>query len=216
MGHATPCWKDGQGSQSVINKIFNIGLPKTATTSLNEALKILGYRSLHNPLKFRTLTYRHSIYKYPRDDWDALTNFGEHFYPQLDQSYPNSKFILTLRDKDEWLRSAEKWFREPPKNPPIDYQGRLETFGCMTFHFDRFSYVYDLHTANAMAYFHNRPQDLLVLDCTKGNPWQQLCPYLNKSVPGQPFPHLKKGALPDNALYRRLGNVLVNLLTKRY
>ena len=37
-----------------------------------------------------------------------LTNFGEHFYPQLDQAYPNSKFILTIRDEETWLVSWKK------------------------------------------------------------------------------------------------------------
>lgn len=171
------------------SKIFNIGLPKTGTTSLHTALKVLGFRSLHNPLDLRWLTYYRGVYRYPRDDWDALTNFGEHFYPQLDRHYTAAQFILTIRDKDDWLASAEKWFSRAPENPMIDYPGRLETFGCMTFERDRFAYVYELHRSNVEAYFSARPEDLLVLDCSDTGAWEKLCRFLDRPVPEQPYPH---------------------------
>ena len=171
-------------------KIFNIGLPKTGTSSLHRALTLLGYRSLHNPLDFRLLSYQCGVYKYPRNDWDALTNFGEHFYPQLDAAYPGSKFILTVRSKDTWLVSAEKWFSRPPANLWIDNQGRLENFGCTTFQRARFSYVYDLHLANVEAYFDGRRGDLLTLDCASADAWQCLCRFLDQPVPDGPFPHV--------------------------
>ncbi|MCS4047519.1 hypothetical protein GGQ04_002667 [Salinibacter ruber] len=91
-----------------VNKVFGIGLPKTGTTSLNAALNHLGLNSIHNPLDLRRQAHE-GTYKFDRDDWDALTNFGEHFYPQLDEAYPESKFILTVRDEEEW---AESWKRQ--------------------------------------------------------------------------------------------------------
>lgn len=91
-----------------INKVFGIGLPKTGTTSLNSALSQLGFTSLHNPLDLRQQAHEGN-YRFDRNDWDALTNFGEHFYPQLDEAYPGSKFILTVRDEEEWIDS---WRRQ--------------------------------------------------------------------------------------------------------
>jgi hypothetical protein len=91
-----------------INKVFGIGLPKTGTTSLNAALNHLGLKSIHNPLDLRRQAHE-GQYCFDRDDWDALTNFGEHFYPQLDEAYPGSKFILTVRDEEEW---ADSWRRQ--------------------------------------------------------------------------------------------------------
>ena len=38
---------DSQGSTGL--KIFGLGLSKTGTSSLCEALRILGYRAVHNP-----------------------------------------------------------------------------------------------------------------------------------------------------------------------
>ncbi len=197
-------------------KIFNVGLPKTGTTSLNEALTVLGYRSCHNPIDLRLATYEDAIYRYERDDWDALTNFGEHFYPQLDVSYPHSKFILTIRDRESWLKSSEKWYGQPPQNPPIDYKCHLETFGCMSFSRVRFAHVYDLHRRNVIDYFRDRPGDLLVLNCRDEDAWQKLCSFLGKTVPERPFPHRKNAAHPRNSFCRRMVNTLRYLASGRY
>ncbi|WPJ97739.1 sulfotransferase [Coraliomargarita algicola] len=91
-------------------KVFVIGLPKTGTTSVDAALTMLGYRCRHNPFNFRALAMRGCYRFEPVDDWDALSNFGEHFYPQLDKEYPNSRFILTTREKESWLTSVERQF----------------------------------------------------------------------------------------------------------
>jgi hypothetical protein len=176
---------------ATVNKIFNIGLPKSGTTSLQAALVQLGYRSIHNPSRLRRLSYEHGIYRYPGDDWDALTNFGAHFYPQLDSSYPNSRFILTIRDKEAWLRSAEKWFSRKPRNPWIDYRARLEAFGCITFQRERFGYVFDLHYRNVCEYFAKRQNDLLILDASQESAWARLCGFLGHPIPEGPFPHVR-------------------------
>lgn len=184
-----------------MNKIFAIGLPKTGTSSLDEALKILGYRSLHNPLDLRFLSYREGIYKYPRDDWDAITNFGENFYPQLDLNYPNSKFILTIRDKEQWLKSSEKWFSTPPQCPWKDYQPMLEIFGCMEFNYNKFSYIYDFHFKNVKDYFLNRSDDLLILNINEDAPWEKICHFLNKPVPEVSYPNLNLSFSKETSRY---------------
>ncbi|WP_295888478.1 sulfotransferase, partial [uncultured Thiohalocapsa sp.] len=89
-------------------KIFCIGLSKTGTTSLTEALKILGYDAVH------WYATKHA-FRYTDDggidiDWDFFERhdaFADtpiaRIYPQLDERYPDAKFILTLRDEDAWL-----------------------------------------------------------------------------------------------------------------
>lgn len=188
-----------------MSKIFAIGLPKTGTTSLYQALKLLNYRTLHNPLDFRILSYNKGIYKYPEEawgGWDAITNFGEHFYPQLDINYPGSKFILTLRDKESWLKSSEKWFSIPPLYPPRDNKSRLETFGCITFQRERFSYIYDLHVKNAKNYFCNRSHDFLLLPLETEDKWEKLCPFLGKPIPNQPYPYGHKYSSTQSLIHK--------------
>ncbi|PIE31852.1 hypothetical protein CSA56_17255 [candidate division KSB3 bacterium] len=199
----------------MINKIFNFGFPKTATTSLNCALQELGFKSIHNPKAFRKLAMQ-GQYHFDDDDWQALTNFGEHFYPQLDQAYPNSKFILTIRDEELWLASWKKqigqssgdeigarwawsrrvrtWVRAVQRMTEADIRfthmhARIDIFGTYRFHTERCLYVYRLHQKNARDYFQERPQDFLIMDICNGDGWETLCPFLEiDTIPDTPFP----------------------------
>lgn len=166
-------------------KIFGIGLPRSGTSSLNQALSILGYKSLHHPTYY-IMDKLNGSFSF-EGDWDALTNFGEHFYPQLDELYPNSKFILTTRDKEKWLNSCRWKYQEPSNN--LGNAIRISIFGCDRFHESTYSYIYDQHTRNVIEYFKNRPNDLLVVDWGLGHGWKELCYFLNKPVPETPFPN---------------------------
>lgn len=196
--------------------MFNVGLPKTGAHSLHTGPETLGIRSLHNPedLRPQTLAGR---YRFKRDDWRALTNFCEHFYPQLDKEYPRSKFILTVREKESWLDSWERQGnkgeerarqsfasrlvshnsitlakairrRLSPELATTPRVARIEIFGCYTFNRDRVSYVYDLHYKNALEYFASRPEDLLIIDIPGGDGWSKLCDFLSVATPDKPFP----------------------------
>lgn len=202
-----------------MNKIFNIGLPKTGTHSLNVALNRLGFKSLHNPIPFRRQAFA-GCYRFDPNDWRALTNFGEHIYAQLDANYPDSKFILTVRDKESWLDSYRRqigatngqddapriitrrnWFRKRSwlewarirtgRQPEINgLHIRLDVFGTYAFVPERLTYVYDLHYRNVLEYFKGRPDRLLILDICDGEGWEKLCSFLNvRSIPSEAFPH---------------------------
>ncbi|MFM6208709.1 MAG: sulfotransferase, partial [Planktothrix sp.] len=83
------------------NKVFGIGLAKTGTTSLAGAMKMLGYASKHYLLNPNV-----DILKYEfLGDMPIQTR-----YKQYDQEYPGSKFILTVRDQESWLRSCMNQF----------------------------------------------------------------------------------------------------------
>ena len=206
----------------MFNKIFNIGLPKTATTSLNQALNILGFPSLHNPKPLRKQVME-GHYRFDRDDWRAITNFGEHFYPQLDQAYPNSKFILTVRDEQAWLASWQKQIGNSKGNEitvrhewarPIrklqqalreafsgdirftHLHSRIDIFGIYMFHAERCRYVYRLHRKNAEEYFKDRPNDFLMMDICAGDGWDKLCPFLEIAPPATPFPYKRPEQSP--------------------
>src|SRR6476660_2478699 len=84
-------------------KVFGIGFPRTGTTSLVRALNILGIASTHNPAGLLTDANDPVL--------DAFDGFADNpipiLYAELDARYPHSKFILTDRDVDSWLRSVE-------------------------------------------------------------------------------------------------------------
>ena len=45
-----------------------------------------------------------------------------------------------------------------------------------------------------MAYFRNRPADLLVINIAEGEGFEKLAPFLSRPIPAEPFPH-KGGVL---------------------
>ena len=90
-------------------KIFGLGLSKTGTGSLNRALELLGYKSFHYP--YDDLTFHELVtgqyHLTLLETYDAITDITSiPYYRQLDRAY-DSKFILTIRDKEDWLQSTE-------------------------------------------------------------------------------------------------------------
>lgn len=90
-------------------KIFGLGFGRTGTKSLNHALKELGFASKHWPHDRKTYhelangIYSLSILK----KYDAITDLTiSQYYAQLDKEYPDSKFILTVRDRESW---SNRW-----------------------------------------------------------------------------------------------------------
>jgi len=173
-------------------KVFGIGLSKTGTTSLARALEILGYRvkdclGITKYLK-GDIT---SIDKTALESYDALTDTPiPNFYQELDKKYPGSKFILTVRDMDGWLKSCKKQFNQKLAEKRSDAANQLflELYDTVTFDEEKFRSGYKNYTESVLEYFKDRPSDLLVIDISKGEGWEKLCPFLNKPIQKTIFP----------------------------
>ncbi|MFT4769145.1 MAG: hypothetical protein ACI8RN_002285 [Glaciecola sp.] len=193
--------------------VFNIGLPKTGTSSLCAALNILEIPAIHNPLKLRMQTLRGDYDLDRQGKWQAICNFGEHCYPQLDQKFPGSKFILTVRALPEWLVSIERQlgigagFLQSSiagqrfnvlrlndwRRAKAFYTGRrtefrrayarIEVFGAYEFSEDRYAFVYEEHLERVKRYFIDRSDDLLIMNVSNGDGWEKLCAFLGRPVP---------------------------------
>lgn len=147
-----------------------------------------------------TANYNFTVLK----DLDGITDITvAPYYAQIDRIFPGSKFILTIREKQSWLRSLKKhWLYEYALNDhdtyPLDYQShvaitqflKVAVFGCYNFDEVRMSYVYDLHYKNVLDYFRDRPQDLLVINICAGEGWEKLCPFLNQPPHQEAFPYI--------------------------
>ena len=160
-----------------MGKLFGIGLSRTGTTSLTEALRILGYKAKHYPDSEGEF-----------DQFEALTDTPVAWrYKLLDGRYPDSRFILTIRDIPKWLKSCEHFFHhnEPDRLAQLN---RLMCYGTVPFDKDRFEAAYQSHLVGVQAYFANRPNDLLVMNIASGEGWEKLCAFLGKAIPNVPFP----------------------------
>jgi len=181
---------DARESENIYAKVFCIGLYKTGTTSLTQALSMLGYKSYHRfGEKFNvdwddywyvddSKAFRHHYrdIKSFVNDYDAFADAPwMYLYRELDQWFPGSKFILTTRDAESL---ADSEIAQCLRNNTIPDSALR--------YIDR----YNRHNENVLNFFVNRPEDFLVMDVRAG--WPHLCDFLDVDIPMLPFPHENK------------------------
>jgi hypothetical protein len=171
-------------------KIFCIGLNKTGTISLHQALTELGFTSLHwgGPASRRAVERAIAEgkplleYLEDRDAYSDIQRLSTNF-DVLDEQYPGSKFILTTRDIDEWIDSRERHVeRNRERRTRGEYDGNF-----LELEPDRWRAQFIEHHERVERYFRGR-DDLLVMRITQGDGYEQLCPYLDRPIPDAPFP----------------------------
>lgn len=191
------------------SKVFCIGFHKTGTTSLALALRLLGYR-VTGPNGTKDPDIAHKVYQMADDlvrQYDAFQdNPWPVLYRYLDENYPGSKFIMTIRSSESWIRSQVKDFglSETPMRRWI------YGVGCPEGNEDIYVARYEKHNREVLAYFSERPDDLLILDLPNGHGWPELCGFLGVPVPDKPFPHANKASSS-----RRIKNWLAQLARAR-
>jgi hypothetical protein len=177
----------------VEGKIIGVGFQKTGTSSLREALRILGYRvkdTSSRPL-IPILKGEYDKVAGMLRDYDAVEDTPWYMiYRELDRRIPGSKFILTVRDGDAWYKSVSRhigvlrnpsheWIYGRGKGLPMeDRENTLR--------------VYNDHIREVLEYFKDRPGDFLEIDFTRGDGWEKLCKFLGHEIPDVPFPHANR------------------------
>ncbi|HBW88441.1 MAG TPA: hypothetical protein DEG17_06060 [Cyanobacteria bacterium UBA11149] len=184
-------------------KVFGIGMGNTGNTNLTIALNQLGIHVLHSlneEILLKELmagNYNLSVF----NEFDGITATAvAPFFPQLDRIYPDSKFILTVRDKESWLDSVKELWEAKPVDDSLDKDPknylrmlqRIAIFGTYKFNRERLSYIYDLHYQMVREYFKDRPESLLVMDICGGEGWEKLCPFFKLPLVDVPFPFKNK------------------------
>lgn len=186
-------------SKIATGKVFGIGLPKTGTVSLTHALKILGYSAIHQPLPGQIPGLEKTVALYDASCGTQLA--WNDNYKQLDKFFPNSRFILTTRSLSSWLRSYETW----SLGYPFTY---YNIFGGPTYteDFNREKLTKDFveYHNSVEEYFKDRPNDLLIMDFSRGDAWKKLCKFLSKPIPKILFPHENKNKSGWKKLYNQL------------
>jgi hypothetical protein len=181
--------RSSQPSRLHYRKIFGIGLSRTGTKSLHVALGILGFRSIHYPQLDRMEQLLH--WYDAAVDTPVACSFRE-----LDGCYPDSRFILTVRDFRAWLKSAEWHFSGPSPDAHWKREVRLRTYGTLTWDRSAFLKAYHHHVLTVVDYFENRSEALLIIDITGGEGWEPLCAFLQRPVPAVEFPHENARSVP--------------------
>ena len=174
-----------------VPKVFCIGYPKTGTSSLYKALKILGYRTvrLFDGKTWYTGDREKYISNIKNSKYDAFVDYPmgkDILYQEINKAIPNSKFILTLRDKESLEKSHKNYYKNAPFKYAMLKGLQLELSGPTE------------RKKQVIEYFKDKPSQLLVMNILQGDEWDKLCNFLNKPIPNKRFPHKNKGIYKDN------------------
>lgn len=197
-------------------KIFGVGANKTGTTSLNTAMKELGF----------TVGYQGKaeglIHYWAQRDFNPIIKYCHsaqffqdipfslpYTYIALDYAFPNSKFILTVRDDEEqWYNSitnfhAKKWGRENRIPTQEDLQSANYIYKGYPWEANRLIFdtprsdpynkelliqFYKGHNREIIKFFRHRPNDLLVVNVAEEGALKMLCDFLGVSSNHKKFP----------------------------
>lgn len=170
-------------------KIFGIGASKTGTTSLTEALKILGFRASHwdDHIQLLNAHQNNDFSSKIFQDYDAFLDLPiPLMYKQLDKEFPNSKFILTIREEYAWVNSLLFHTAKIKNKGGVIAKEQELFYGNFTK--DNLLNTYRQHNCEVIEYFKSKPNQLLVLHLPLKD-WKPLCNFLNLQIHKQNFPH---------------------------
>jgi len=189
-------------------KVFGVGLQKTGTSTLGKVLTIMGYKveeETDYDLVDSLMAGDKEKIKERAVDYDGFEdNPWPLLYKDLDEWYPGSKFILTVRAESNWINSITKHFGSNKSAFREWYYGEGAPLGSEGLYIKK----YLSHNNEVQEYFKNRPNDFLIVDFEKGDGWKKICNFLGEPVPNIDFPHLNKNkTLADKLQHKMRGGV---------
>lgn len=162
-------------------KIFIIGLPRTATTSVCLAMLEQGFKTAHN-----AYTQDAFIQAQVLADTPIFCD-----YQKLDKHYPNSKFIYLTRSPEKWLPSIKQLLQrmivnlqrtDGGFNPHLKrcYNEIFSPLNEENLNSDEFLLnCYNRHQQGIEAYFKDRSQDLLTIDVGDESSYLKMLAFLD-------------------------------------
>lgn len=197
-------------------KYFCIGRNKTGTTSLKKAFEQLGF-IVGNQRRAEVLYDRYyfeenfaPVIEYCRtaEVFQDVPFSCPQTYKHLDRAYPDSKFILTVRnDAEQWYNSITRFHAKKfGKNGRVPSEDDLRkasyvrkgfmyntlrlhgTPGNDPYNHEIMTAHYEKHNRDVIEYFKDRPDDLLVLNLSDTDAYQKFLEFLGVESDSTEFP----------------------------
>jgi len=199
------------------DKVVCVGQPKTGTKTLAEIFRCLGKKVSINPnyytnknnnvidhliinnnIVIPTTNFFNNI-SYLQDNLNQFDFFHDipysFNYKLIDNQYPESKYIFTIRDENEWFNSI------------LHYQ-YVHQFKCHKYlnilyhhsiikeeHKEKIIELYKKYNNDVITYFNDKPDKLLIINiCDKNKNEnkiiESICKFINVNIPENfVFPH---------------------------
>jgi hypothetical protein len=172
-------------------------LSKTATSSLDEALEVLGLRTIHWLNRYtETLLSESDLFLFDGFSDIVVSWRFEHLFT----TFPNARFIYTTRRTTDWVRSITAHYeRLHGVSAPRDLAraGFRERFNGAAGMAEMNLYArhatweeaYGEFDRRVRHFFADKPADKwLEMAVCEGEGWEKLCGFLGRPVPDRPFP----------------------------
>ena len=200
------------------NKVFVIGFNKTGTTTLKRTLMLWGFKIGNQRIASMMLEDYH-LKRYERilslvetaDVFQDIPFSKPDLFRELDKQFPNSKFILSVRDsEDQWFNSllnfhSKKVGTKPPKEKDLAkvdniYKGFLLDAMKISWNYPKiglydehyYKQIYSKHIEDVREYFKSRPDDLIEINVSRKNDFKTLVSFLNIETKMEGFPWVNK------------------------
>jgi hypothetical protein len=179
-----------------MNKLIIIGLPRTGTTSVSMALLEHGFKVAHTAFTKRTFELAEVF-----SDTPCFCD-----YPELDQLFPDSKFVYLDRAIELWIPSMQMLLTKMQKNlgaegyfNPIMKRCFHDTFELLNsdepLSVQHLSHCYQQHQQQVFGYFTNR-DDFLSIDVSDSGSLSVLLNFLGiEADKNLDFPHVNAGRM---------------------
>ncbi|MEO6394668.1 MAG: sulfotransferase family protein [Devosia sp.] len=181
--------------------VIGAGFGRTGTYSLNLALEILGFGPCHHMADVNASDQQKAWFRAAGRgeavDWDAVYAGYKsavdwptaYFWRELAEHFPEAKLILTVRNSEEWFKSArETIFKvSGPGSDPESFGMAViynKIFGGNVEDESHVIEVLENHNAAVLRAF--PPSRLLSYQVSDG--WPKLCAFLDVPIPNEPFP----------------------------
>ena len=184
--------------------VVGAGVGRTGTHSLKVALEQLLGGPCHHMVEIlgdhsQIPAWTDAIEGRPVD-WSAmLANYrsivdwpGGAFYPELSAAFPDALVLLSVRDPEDWYRSASNTIFQTFDHMPPELQPWMNSVRALLH--ERFSDKFDDPTAMMDAFVrHNDAVRAQIpagrlLEWTASDGWEPICDRLGLPVPAEPFP----------------------------
>jgi hypothetical protein len=200
-------------------KVIGAGFGRTGTTSMKEALELLGYQKCHHMrevmMNVRQVELFDRVSLGLDVDWDevfegfdaAVDWPSAASYKELMEKYPEAKVILTMRDADSWYKSTRKTIYALGNSVPLIISllvprarnimamvQRLVWQGVFDGRFENREHAIEVYNKNVEEVIAHVPNDRLLVHSAKEG-WEPLCTFLDLPIPDQPYPHSNESSV---------------------
>jgi hypothetical protein len=187
-------------------KYICIGQPKTGTKTMAKIFNLLNFKVNGNPLCLNDnddfIMLDNNISYYSNDSiikchnnietFEAFHDYPYSFnYEYINNNFPDSKFILTIRDTDTWFNSLYNYQYIPGA---VNRNLLKKLYGYNIISLENKTDIiskYNEYNTNIIKYFDDKPCKLIILDLTKDNIKNKLSYFLKINIDFE-IPHENK------------------------